>query len=389
MVNVNGTDRDLQYVFDNHFFNSDLRDRKGLVFADPSSIHHGKHQASEILVSSDGKTGTLLNYLRNKTLPSGFSRNYSIPTHPATMVFFSSGKSLQELVDAGGKFTCTYRRYCEGTMRLERLTNCRTRGISCGGFGCSPNYNSSFDNHPYGLRSCNPNTYFPHSLYLDAYMTLVYPIPGNRDIFYSPDEPTGPPLPAPPDSGSCSAGWVCNGSRLVYRMSNCSISYLYGTDCFNGCYDGNCKESFAECGDEINECDSGVWADRQDTNNYHSWFCGGRPCVKEKPAVKGTCNNNVVNGCRQGDPFSSLDNSTHYKWNCWGLIGGPDSCSKAKSLASPSCNFRQQGCNSGNYRRVPETYVNLFYLENRWNCYNSRTCVGCRKSLFSSGTFSC
>ena len=135
MVNVNGTDRDLQYVFDNHFFNSDLRDRKGLVFADPSTIHHGKHQASEILVSSDGKTGTLLNYLRNKTLPSGFSRNYSIPTHPATMVFFSSGKSLQELVDVGD-FSCTAGWYCEGSYSVRVYADCSTSRNYCS-YGCS------------------------------------------------------------------------------------------------------------------------------------------------------------------------------------------------------------------------------------------------------------
>ena len=147
MVNVNGTDRDLQYVFDNNFFNSDLRDRQGLVFADPSSIHHGKHQASEILVSSDGKTGTLLNYLRNKTLPSGFSRNYSIPTHPATMVFFSSGKSLQELVDAGGKFTCTYRYSCSGSYQVVRHSDCSTSrhycSHGCSGGSCRPDPNPS------------------------------------------------------------------------------------------------------------------------------------------------------------------------------------------------------------------------------------------------------
>ena len=243
MVNVNGTDRNLQYVFDNHFFNSDFRDRKGLVFADPSSIHHGKHQASEILVSSDGKTGTLLNYLRNKTLPSGFSRNYSIPTHPATMVFFSSGKSLQELVDVGD-FSCTLNRQCVGYYSVRTYTDCSTSRHYCS-HGCSGGYCRS--------------------------------------------------APSPP-TPRCTAGAFCDGNKLKHRKADCSINKnpVTGEDayrlCRDGCSDGRCIFSpiNGSCDlSQVNGCSSGTLRDVADDDNYNYWYCDGTGGAEMHGVIRG------------------------------------------------------------------------------------------------------
>ena len=244
MVNVNGTDRNLQYVFDNHFFNSDLRDRKGLVFSDPSTIHHGKHWASEILVSSDGKTGTLLNYLRNKTLPSGFSRNYSIPTHPATMVFFSSGKSLQELVDVGD-FRCTRRFYCDGNYQVGIYADCSTSRYYCS-YGC------------YGGGNCRS-----------------------------------------PPTISCTAGFFCDGNKVKYRRADCSIEKHPKTgrdmyvECPDGCSNGKCDFDGVCSTSRVNWCRPGIIRDIPDNATHHKWYCDGRGegrnsslCLKVKPKKK-------------------------------------------------------------------------------------------------------
>ena len=356
MVNVNGTDRDLQYVFDNNFFNSDLRDRKGLVFSDPSTIHHGKHQASEILVSSDGKTGTLLSYLKNKTLPSGFSRDYSIPTHPATMVFFSSGKSLQELVDVGD-FSCTAGWYCDGNYQVGIHADCSTSRYYCS-HGCSGG-------------GCN-----------------------------------SAPLPLEPDriiNGRCNNSVVNGCSRGDLNDTDDSTAY-HEWQCLgrNGGFSVNCYKRGSpvngSCDNStVKGCSSGTPWGYSEINSrfpdYSTWWCEGifggsnAWCFKKRCSpISGVCDTSQANRCRSGTLRDVADDDNYNYWYCDGICGGSNAWCY---IDKPSCyGHEDYTCEYGSVINIGYGNPNTVL----WGCHNGEVCVACFRGVgcnfwpFQTGT---
>ena len=138
--------------------------------------------------------------------------------------------------------------------------------------------------------------------------------------------------------------WHCEGLHGGNTATNCQKAVPINGVCDNsqrnGCTSGTSNDSAAD-----------------DTSTYYKWYCLGShggatatDCQKAKP-INGACDNTERNGCSAGTPndLAADDTATHYVWNCEGLHGGTAAtgCKKIRSVNGVCNNNRVNGCRNG------------------------------------------
>ena len=118
-------------------------------------------------------------------------------------------------------------------------------------------------------------------------------------------------------------------------------------------------------------CITGTLNDTLDNETHYRWECrgvsGGRTvqCHDLRPIVNGVCNNAIKNGCTLGNLSDTPDNETHYRWECRGVSGGRTvQCHDLRPIVNGVCNNAiKNGCTLGNLSDTPDNETHY-----RWEC---------------------
>ena len=138
-----------------------------------------------------------------------------------------------------------------------------------------------------------------------------------------------------------------------------------------------------QCGQAVNQCDAGLFADLADSDTAHQWQCGGSnggataACTLPKPPpppdpIDGACGM-ATNQCLRGSFTDLTDTDSDYQWSCGGQHGGtPAVCMLPKPPPPPEpaihgqCGQAVNQCDAGLFADLADSDT-----AHQWQCGGS------------------